>query len=124
MSHIIYTNLEFTSCDYDGGFDEFLREISGISGLWFVSGDLGLWNGPRHVWACFGSLGQAVLACAEDMDYIEIAESDKGKVTIKGYHHDGTNTFELRKLRRKHQTASACLRDSTNAHLMRELGWI
>ena len=126
---------EFTiwdSCHWDEDYcaaewqwDELTEDMERVSGNWVVFGTLGLWDGPRKVWAT-GKLIDLVRKCIDNMDYITITENERGKVTITCQHHDGTNIFELCQLpySGNYGTEKQMRKHSTNGRLRKALGWI
>lgn len=109
-------------------YDDLMQEIRYVSGEFLVIADLGLWDGHRHSWALCPSLETAIRKCLSGMDDFKIVEDGRGKVTITGYHHDGTNVYELRKVKPGYVAGnvskSAIRHYTTNAHLRKTLGWI
>ena len=62
----------------------------------FVTGQLGLWNcRPTIVPKRFHTLKDAIYACINGVDYIEVELCPKC-IKVNATHHDGTNCFELR----------------------------
>lgn len=62
----------------------------------FVTGQLGLWNcKPTIAPKRFATLKDAIRACANGADYIEVELCPKC-IKFNGTHHDGTNRFEIR----------------------------
>ena len=66
-------------------------------GHYYISGSLGLWNGRNSVYRVMNSLEDAVYACVENMDYCSVKDED-GVIYVTGIHHDGRNTFEIRRM--------------------------
>lgn len=61
-----------------------------------VSGSLGLWWGRTDIEPKqFDTIEQAIYACLEDSN--EIWEDRYGNLHIEAYHHDGHNSFVLKK---------------------------
>ena len=121
-NHLLYDS----RLDESGAYwNEIMPEIRAIDGAFFVTGTLGLWDGPRHVWGIFKTLNAAIQTMYGECDAITITESYRGKCEVQAYHHDGVNTFELRRLNGiDWETEASAMRHSTNANLRREMGWI
>lgn len=68
---------------------------------WLVIADLGLWYGSAKGGKVFGDLSAAVREIMQDVDEITITESGTGKTIVTEIHHDGRNTYELRRVNRK-----------------------
>ena len=63
-----------------------------------IIGSLGLWNGPHKIIPKqFGTIMDAIYACIEDMDEVEIYEDQYGNLKIDAYHHDGCNHYIIKK---------------------------
>lgn len=63
-----------------------------------ITGNLGLWNGNHDIKPVLcTSLYDAIKKCATDADDLYISVNDN-IIDIKAYHHDGTNSFEIRLL--------------------------
>lgn len=62
-----------------------------------VTGTLGLWNCRPQVYDTFESLYEACSKCATDA-YDIIVKCDGQKIDFTSMHHDGTNTFEIRRI--------------------------
>ena len=82
----------------------------------YTKANLGLWYGRRQAYAQDKDLKSAIMRCLAGMDDYEIEETPYGKLMITGYHHDGTNYYEIYK-----GTAES---NKRNIHLRRLLGWI
>lgn len=98
-----YGNLVMTKTDY---IDIFNDEQRYLFDDWmaycknpydfFVTGQLGLWNcRPTIVPKVFHTLKDAIFACGNGVDYIEVELCPKC-IKFKGIHHDGANHFEIR----------------------------
>lgn len=65
---------------------------------YLVIADFGLWNGHFDGGQIFTGMRDVLQNCLKDMwDYKVYFE--KGQLIIKGYHHDGTNTYVVRELK-------------------------
>lgn len=63
-----------------------------------VTGSLGLWNGKHTICPkTFNNLYDAMSACANDAWDFD-AHCDGKVIEVNAYHHDGTNSFEIRKI--------------------------
>jgi len=80
-------------------YDEVVDIIDGlVESYYILTGSMGLWNGPRTIvpYACkeFDDLTNRM----STIDEIEISfDKDEHAIVVKGYHHDGTNVYYLRK---------------------------
>ena len=126
-------------CDYDGNkwefidkknqfaFNNFVDNCKRVSGEFLVIADLGLWFGKRHAWKFCSNLYDAIMACLNGMDEWKLVEDERGKVMLYGYHHDGTNVYEIRRCVGEINNAtseSTARKRSRNAHLRKAFGWI
>ncbi len=73
-----------------------------VKGTILCIGELGLWNGTRHVAEIID--GDSIVKCikcrtrsAEDSEYF--VEKDTGELKQYDHHHDGTNTFTYREVK-------------------------
>lgn len=149
--HVIYNSLYYAmmdedklehlmaECDYDGDkwafiddenrneYEFFMDECNHVSGEFLVIADLGLWFGKRHAWRFCSNLRDAIMACVDGMDEWKVIEDNRGKVMLYGYHHDGTNVYEIRRCVgeiNSNVSESTARKRSTNAHLRKAFGWI
>lgn len=67
--------------------------------MWVISAKLGLWNGTFDGGRVFQSLEDAVRAAWDKMDDFEICEDEHGETFMIGHHHDGSNTYHLRRVK-------------------------
>jgi len=69
---------------------------------YLLTGNLGRWNGtPRIYPMFFYSLYDAIQKCWSDELRVDITD---GVITCYGYHHDGTNEFQIQAISRKSLT--------------------
>lgn len=87
--------------------NEYFNDDFGQAGNWFfsplknqkvaVTGLLGLWNGIKKIQPKeFNNLYEAIQACLEE--YNELYEDQYGNLHILAHHHDGTNSFVIKKV--------------------------
>lgn len=88
-----------------GDWENFMDDITSASQKapvrWLVIADLGLWYGSAKGGKVFGDLSAAVREILKDVDEVTITESGTGKTIVTGIHHDGRNTYELRRISQK-----------------------
>lgn len=127
MKFLIWDSDEWNEdyCEASWQWDDLCSQLECVDGNWLVVGTLGLWDGPRKVWAT-GKCCDLIRKCVNNMDEVQITENSRGKVSITCQHHDGTNTFELRQLPYSDNfgTEKQMRKHSTNAHLRKAMGWI
>ena len=83
-------------------FKEWMKSVNNPYDF-FVTGRLGLWNcKPEIMPKVFHNLEDAIRACANGVDYIEVELCPKC-IYFKGSHHDGTNYFEIRMMNKAGQ---------------------
>ena len=107
-------------------WDDFISDCKRVNGEFLVIADLGLWFGKRHAWKFCSNLYDAIMACLDGMDEWKLVEDSRGKVTLYGYHHDGTNVYEIRRCNAECGNSiseTTARKRSRNAHLMHEFGW-
>lgn len=94
-----------------------------------ITGSLGLWNGRKEIYPMLiessdptpdsngkvyfaeKALCKAIKKCVTGMDDFKV-EYSEGVIVVHGYHHDGTNIFEIHKL--STQGKAAALKQSEN----------
>lgn len=85
-------------------FEEFIEEIeySEVAQRPCVAcGTVGTWQGDRAICAKrFDNLKDAIYACVNPCDEVVISQR-ASNIIVDGYHHDGTNYFEIHVLNDK-----------------------
>lgn len=79
-------------------FEEFIEEIeySDVAQRpCVVCGTVGTWRGDRTICAKrFDNMKDAIYACVNHCDEVVISQR-ASNILVDGYHHDGTNHFEI-----------------------------
>lgn len=82
--------------------DDFRDNCSGMKldlGQCLVHGYAGLWNGPSEGGILKTINGPSdLLEIAENCDEVKVVIDPDEGLTVKGYHHDGTNTYHVYQL--------------------------
>lgn len=80
-------------------FDAFMEliKVRHNEGTFIIYGDLGLWHGRKTGYKRTETLTSALYACFEDLANFIIKDED-GELIVSGSHHDGSNTFTIRKV--------------------------
>lgn len=82
-------------------FGEFIEEIEVAQRPCVVCGTVGTWQGDRAICAKrFDNLKDAIYACVNPCGEVVISQR-ASNIIVDGYHHDGTNHFEIRVLNDK-----------------------
>lgn len=85
-------------------FEEFIEEIeySDVAQRHsVVCGTVGTWQGDRAICAKrFDNMKDAIYACVNHCDEVVISQR-ASNILVDGYHHDGTNHFEIHVLNDK-----------------------
>lgn len=85
-------------------FEEFIEEIeySDVAQRpCVVCGTVGTWRGARAICAKrFDNMKDAIYACVNHCDEVVISQR-ASNILVDGYHHDGTNHFEIHVLNDK-----------------------
>lgn len=68
------------------------------SSMWVIAAKIGRWNGTFDGGRVFKTLEDAVRAAWDEMDDFEICEDERGETIMIGHHHDGSNTYHLRRV--------------------------
>ena len=66
---------------------------------YLLTGTCGRWNGPAQGGKFIHSLDD-LLECIKHLDYVKFYD-ENGHFFIKGYHHDGSDSYEMKKLTKK-----------------------
>lgn len=92
----------FANDEVERWIDEIMSEIRTADknhpSMWVISAKLGLWNGTFDGGKVFKTLEDAVRAAWDKMDDFEICEDEQGETVMIGHHHDGSNTYHLRRV--------------------------
>lgn len=95
---MIYSEMNFQEeLDYQYFQDKFTQLLK--AGYCLLVGSCGRWNGPAlggKFIQTFRDLKEAI----EHLDYFKIIDRD-GHLFIEGYHHDGSDKYEIKLLTRK-----------------------
>jgi hypothetical protein len=86
-------------------FIESLRYSSIAQRACVITGSLGLWNGsPEIVLTVCGTMEEAIYKCVNKCDECRISQH-ASTIIVEGFHHDGTNRFEIHVLNEKGRNA-------------------
>ncbi len=85
--------------DADWSFFEYRMTNMLSDGHYLLTGTCGRWDGPARG-GKFIETFRDFSSCIQHLDYLKIYEVD-GHLYIEGYHHDGSDHYELKKLTRK-----------------------
>lgn len=92
----------FANDEVERWIDEIMAEIRTADrnhpSMWVIAAKLGLWNGTFDGGKVFKTLEDAVRAAWDKMDDFEICEDEYGETAMIGHHHDGRNTYHLRRV--------------------------
>lgn len=89
-----------TDLDYDSLFDNLAYSYYKNNRV-MITGSIGRWNGqPDIVPVLCDNVCEAVKKCMTDADDYDVRVED-GVIYVNGYHHDGTNHFEIHLLSAK-----------------------
>ena len=66
---------------------------------YLLTGTCGRWDGPAQGGKFIHSLDD-LLECIKHLDYVKFYD-ENGHFFIKGYHHDGSDSYEMKKLTKK-----------------------
>lgn len=84
-------------------FEEFIEEIENSDVTQrpcVVCGTVGTWQGDRSCVKRFDDMKDAIYACVNHCDEVVISQR-ASNILVDGYHHDGTNHFEIHVLNDK-----------------------
>lgn len=86
-------------------FMESLRYSSIAKRACVITGRLGLWNGsPEIAPTVCGTMEEAIYKCVNKCDECRISQH-ASTIIVEGFHHDGTNRFEIHVLNGKGRNA-------------------
>lgn len=81
--------------DWEDVWAELLKAFS--NGTYIVFGSIGRWDGRRTGWEVFDNFEKEFYSLVKDCDYIKIYE-ENNHFHIDCSHHDGSNSYEIKKL--------------------------
>ena len=77
-----------------------LKEFFDGSGPWLLRGNVGRWDGSHAAGHVFTDFDEMFYQAAQDCDYFKIWD-ENGHFYLQCSHHDGTNTFEIKRITEK-----------------------
>ena len=82
-------------------WDDFMADIEHLfaKDSFLLTGTCGRWNGPAEG-GKFVTTKDELLDCIKHLDLIKFYDTD-GHFYIRGYHHDGSDFYEMKKLTKK-----------------------
>lgn len=89
---------EYQSMMRDGDIRDFYTDLENSehkNDKVIITGILGLWNGAHDIYPVVETLENAIYKCIHNMDDFKIFVDEDGTLNVVGYHHDGTNCFEI-----------------------------
>lgn len=91
-----------------------------------IDAEIETWRRGIDCWATADSLTKAIQKCINDMDFWKVEETSGGKLIVTGYHHDGTNHYEIYRLKKEPSPfeSKPGRRNWRNVHLIKAFGWI
>lgn len=95
---VVYHEMELTK---RSEWDDFMIDLDYIfsTDTYLLTGTCGRWYGPAQG-GKFISCTDELLDCIRHLDYIKFYDKD-GHFYIKGYHHDGSDSYEMKRLTKK-----------------------
>lgn len=90
---------EFHDEDYENDFLENYKYSSLAGSRVRITGHLGLWDGQHEIYPLIcNSLEEAMNKILNnDIEYTSIYEDRYGNLKVDAYHHDGVNTFMIKR---------------------------
>ena len=79
---------------------ERLKDFFNHSGPWLIRGHVGRWTGRHAAGHVFTDFDEMFYKAAQDCDYWKIWD-ENGHLYLQCSHHDGTNTFEIKRITEK-----------------------
>lgn len=81
--------------------EDFMDDLDYIfeKDTYLLTGTCGRWNGPSEG-GKFVTTKDELLNCLSHLDFIKFYDKD-GHFYIRGYHHDGSDSYEMKKLTKK-----------------------
>lgn len=80
-----------------------LKEFFNGHGYFMIRGTVGRWDGTRAAGHIFDDFDKMFYEATRDCDYVKMWDED-GHFYLKCSHHDGTNTFEIKRITDKAYT--------------------
>lgn len=82
-------------------WDDFISDMDYVlsKDAYLLTGTCGRWNGPAEGGKFIRNTDD-LIKCIQHLDYIKVID-ENGHLKIYGYHHDGSDSYELKKLTKK-----------------------
>ena len=82
-------------------WDDFISDMDYVfsKDAYLLTGTCGRWNGPAEGGKFIRNTDD-LIRCIQHLDYIKVID-ENGHLKIYGYHHDGSDSYELKKLTKK-----------------------
>ena len=95
---VVYHEIEL---EQRSEWDDFMADLDYIfsKDTYLLTGTCGRWNGPVEG-GTFITSKDELLDCIRHLDYIKFYDKD-GHFYIRGYHHDGSDSYEMKRLTKK-----------------------
>ena len=95
---VVYHEIEL---EQRSEWDDFMADLDYIfsKDTYLLTGTCGRWNGPVEGGKFITSKDE-LLDCIRHLDYIKFYDKD-GHFYIRGYHHDGSDSYEMKRLTKK-----------------------
>ena len=95
---VVYHEIELTQ---RSEWEDFMADLDFIfsKDTYLLTGTCGRWNGPVEG-GKFVTSKDELLDCISHLDYIKFYDKN-GHFYIKGYHHDGSDSYEMKRLTKK-----------------------
>lgn len=95
---VVYHEIEL---EQRSEWDDFMADLDYIfsKDTYLLTGTCGRWNGPAEG-SKFITSKDELLDCIRHLDYIKFYDKD-GHFYIRGYHHDGSDSYEMKRLTKK-----------------------
>ena len=79
-------------------WEDFYEDLEHVlsRGCYLITGTCGRWNGPSNGGKFIHSASE-LFDCIRHLDYIKIYD-ENGHLKILGYHHDGSDSYEIKRL--------------------------
>ena len=95
---VVYHEIEL---EQRSEWDDFMADLDYIfsKDTYLLTGTCGRWNGPAEAGKFITSKDE-LLDCIRHLDFIKFYDKD-GRFYISGYHHDGSDSYEMKRLTKK-----------------------
>lgn len=101
---------EWISGAFECHWEDFMHMVGKHEGKYAIFGSVGRWNGEKEIVPVVtDGLKNAICKCVDNVDEVRVALNQDGWLEVTGWHHDGTNSFTVKKVAEKSWDLLHCI---------------